>query len=94
MGQGIVHSACETSSLKKYSPCSNLQFCYSSSTVLNIHSQALRAEPWKHTWTTNGRFNCRTRSSAANAQHWRAAISMKVAGATKPDLSDTGAGSW
>ena len=94
MGQASGPFTYETSSLKKYAPCSNLQFCYSSSSGLNIHSQALPAEPWKHTWTTNGRFNCRPRSSAANAQHWRAAISIKATGATNPDNSDTGGGSW
>ena len=93
MGPLVIYFAYETS-LEECGPCSNLHFCYSFVTVLNIHGQANPPVPWKHTWTTDGRFCCRPRSSAENVRQRRTDASMKVPDATKLDDSNEGGVGW
>jgi hypothetical protein len=70
--------------------CASLLFILD---ALNIHGLAIQPMPRKHTWIANRRF-WRPHGSADNLRHRGNDVSMKVTGATKPDVSDKGTGGW
>jgi hypothetical protein len=89
-----MHFAYETSSLEECGPCSNLRFCYSSSTVLNIHGQAVLLVPCKGTLDRQRTGLWATQGISRNVQHPGSDVSIKATGAPKPGDSDEGAGVW